>query len=201
MGTVEPRIHASASILPIVSFSSEAEPTVTLTLTLKFPPGYPTYPITIYHPISPLANAQNTLPIHKISTCQRVFGYVNISRWSSPNIRLIPAREFFFITLRPGEPHSTSYTFRPLGDELYDREKAVNMDRDNIRFYVWGMHFLEIGEEYEVSVTEGLMVHDWMIGDKDELIKEEGTEEIKWQRESRALEVVPRGKSWFVVKR
>lgn len=58
----------------------------------------------------------------------------------------------------------------------------------------WGMQLLEVGEEYELAVAEGLMAHEWMVGDKEALINERAKDEVKWQKRIPALEVVP-GKS------
>lgn len=73
--------------------------------------------------------------------------------------------------------------FRPFGNEVYEEEYKY-------RWLAWGMHCLNVGEDYEISVAEGLRVREWMVGDKWSLIKLRDEEQVKWDRQETALEVV-----------
>ena len=48
---------------------------------------------------------------------------------------------------------------------------------------VWGMHILEIGKEYKLSVAESLVVHGPTMGDKEGLIRGKGGRDQVAERE------------------
>lgn len=187
MGTATLAKHATVSIPLTISFSSDIEPTVTLTLTLHFHPYYPTYPVTIHRPLFPFLTLRNTLPIHDLLTGTQRFGPIDLCFRSLREIRLLPSRESDFITIGPEGSYVMAIGFRRFEYEVYEEEYK----------YQWmacGIHGLNIGEEYEIGVAEGLRVREWMVGDKWSLVKLRDQEQVKWDRGETALEVVVGGK-------
>ena len=69
----------------------------------------------------------------------------------------------YYMTLQPGVPYTISLDFRPFGHEIYDSERLKGLGSDKYRIATTlGMHLLQTGVEYDISVREGMKLGSWI---------------------------------------
>lgn len=165
-----PRIQAAAHLPPVISFSSPEEPALEIVITLTDSPN----PITVLNKSLPWKNED--VLIRNARTGAEPFSYlqgVTPYRPGGPlQHRLTRAQEKDFGTLQSEGSTRHKYGFRPLGGQT--PEQARNPQGGlKYRSMLFGMHALEIGEEYTVAIRPGLTVNAWMEGSKEDLMVEE----------------------------
>lgn len=183
-----PTIHAAARLPPVISFSSPEEPEIELEATLVDSPT----PITILTGGTSTWPFGHSVTIRNTHTGAEQFTWlqnIDAQRRRPPSpVSLTRGQEHRFVTLRPGESIRSRSGFRPLGNETPEqaREPQPGSKYRAMRF---GMHALEIGEEYSIAIRPGLSVDAWMEGSKEDLMVEEGQDGGEWKPRTEKVEI------------
>lgn len=168
--TMAPRIIAQANLPVLCSFSSEEAPVLRLTLTLTSSSSA----IKIHRHASPFWPIVNALSIINLQTHEVVqlprmdinFRSAAAQGEKEPAVSssaTIEGQDDYYMTLQPGVPYTTSLDFRPFGHEIYDSERLKGLGSDKYRIATTlGMHLLQTGVEYEISVREGMKLGSWI---------------------------------------
>ncbi|KAL8937735.1 MAG: hypothetical protein Q9211_003533 [Gyalolechia sp. 1 TL-2023] len=169
--TVAPRIIAQANLPALCSFSSEEAPVLRLILTLTSSSS--TIKIPRYaSPFWPVVNALSiiNLQTHEVVQLPRIdinFRSAAAEGDKEPSVvsssATTKAQDEDYITLQPDVPYTISLGFRPFGHELYDSERLKGLGSDKYKIATTlGMHLLQAGVEYEISVREGMKLGSWI---------------------------------------
>ncbi|KAL9635127.1 MAG: hypothetical protein Q9164_003659 [Protoblastenia rupestris] len=165
-----PRIIAQANLPVLCSFSSEEAPVLRLTLTLTSSSST----IKIHRHASPFWPIVNALSIINLQTHEVVqlprmdinFRSAAAQGEKEPSVSssaTTEGQDDYYMTLQPGVPYTTSLDFRPFGHEIYDSERLKGLGSDKYRIATTlGMHLLQTGVEYDISVREGMKLGSWI---------------------------------------
>lgn len=183
-----PKVQATAHLPPVISFSSSEEPEIVLTAALTNSSN----PITIRKAGTSTWPFGHSVTIRNIRTGAEQFTWfqnVDAQRRSPPSpVKLTHAQDDKFMTMWPGEAIKTKSGFRPLGSETPEqaREPQPGSKYRAMRF---GMHALEIGEEYSIAIKTGLSIDAWMEGSKEDLLVQEGQAGGEWLPRAEKIEI------------
>lgn len=169
----EPRIIVEAHLPSTLSFTSEPDPELKMTLTLVGAER----PVTISRNNNALFTLSNAVQITKLPAGDRIYDFwIDSCRRSAQAMPLDPDHADDFVTLQPGVPYMIHrLSFRPLGQER--RSQAIEASRNSsadprqkYRFVQLGMHLLEPGMDYLVRAREGIEISKWRWGTKEDLM-------------------------------
>ncbi|KAL9099802.1 MAG: hypothetical protein Q9163_004745 [Psora crenata] len=161
---------AQANLPVLCSFSSEEAPVLRLTLTLTSSSST----IKIHRHASPFWPIVNALSITNLQTHEVVqlprmdinFRSAAAQGEKEPSVSssaTTEGQDDYYMTLQPGVPFTTSLDFRPFGHEIYDSERLKGLGSDKYRIATTlGMHLLQTGVEYDISVREGMKLGSWI---------------------------------------
>lgn len=194
--TSAPRLHVTAHLPPVISFSSIEEPQLEMQITFQY-----SRPIIIALKQSRLwpLHLRSALTLNHASSGRYEYvPRVDAPTNGPPTPRLTKEHKENFLGLQPGEKSVVKVSFRPY-DEPYDYESVKDKGIDKYRM-LWpiGMQFLKPGEEYEVGVGQ-VQNHAYMIGDLEEIVAE-AAGGAEWKSAEGSLEIIAGEKCRFRVE-
>lgn len=193
---LKPRVHVTAHLPPIISFSSIEEPQLKMHMTLQYP-----QPIILALKQSRLAplHYRSALTLNHASSGRHEYiPRVDVPSSGPPVPKMTREHMDSFLGLRPAETSIVQVSFRP-HDEPYDYEKMKGRGIDKYRMILpVGMQFLKSGEDYEIGVGQ-VQNHVYMIGDLEEIVAEAGGG-AEWKPAEGSLEIIAGEKCTFRVE-
>jgi hypothetical protein len=183
-----PRLHVTAYLPPVISFSSVDEPHLEIRITLSY-----SQPIILALKRSRLGplHLHSALTLHHASSGQQEYLPRVDAPLSNPPVPPLTAEhKDEFVGLKPRETTVFRVSFRPYS-EPYDYaevKQAQGAERYKMLFPL-GMQFLKPGEVYEVGVREGY-TQTYMVGDLDQLVGEMD-QSVTWMPADGSVEVIP----------
>lgn len=181
-----PRLHVTANLPPVISFSSASSPQLSVRMTLSH-----SQPIIIVLKRSRLwpLHLQSALTLHNTSSGQHEYlPRVDAPLRNAPIPPVDAEHKEEFVGLKPRQTSVVSVSFRPY-DEPYEYEKMKDcgVERWKMLFPI-GMQFLRVGECYEIGVQGGCK-EAYLLGDLDEIVGE--GKSLEWTPAGDLVEVVP----------
>jgi len=190
-----PRLHVTAYLPPVISFSSVEEPHLEIRITLEH-----SQPIILALKRShlwPLHLHCALILQHASSGQQEYLPRLDAPRSDPPLPPLTAEHKDEFVGLTPGETTVVCVSFRPYS-EGYDYEKMKDQGAERYKMlFPLGMQFLKPEEVYEIGVQDGY-TESYMLGDLDQLAGE-NDERVTWTPADASAEVIPGEKCRFRV--
>ena len=194
LATSPPRLHVTANLPPVISFSSASSPQLQVRMTLSYP-----QPIITILKRSHLwrLHLQSALTLHNTSSGQQEYlPRVDAPFRNAPIPPLDAEHKEEFIGLKPGQTSVVSVSFRPYDEPYdYDKMKDHGVERWKMLFPI-GMQFLSVGESYEIGIQGGC-TEAYMLGDMDDTVGK--GKSLEWAPAGDLVEVVPGERCQFRV--
>ena len=192
--TSRPRLHVTANLPPVISFSNASSPQLEVRMTLEY-----AQPIIIVLKRSRLwpLHLRSALTLHNVHSGQQEYlPRVDAPLRNAPIPPLDTKHKEAFVGLKPGQTSVVGVSFRPYGEPYsYDKMKDHGVERYKMLFPI-GMQFLTVGECYEIGIQGGC-TEAYMLGDMDDIIGK--GKSLEWAPAGDLVEVVPGEKCQFRV--